>query len=161
MGYLAQYRGRSIVSKLIRWQSWGPYSHSAWLCDDGSVWESNMSKHGKSRGLGNVPSLSTTHTPGTVVDLYVCKGLTRAREDRMLSWFEANAGLPYDWKAITRFVTRRWRGSDQAVFCTEAVIRAMIHAGYHVIQNVEPWQVSPSALTTHLPFRFETSKVTA
>jgi len=37
---IALYRGKSWVSWAIRKQTRGPYSHAAWLCSDGSVYES-------------------------------------------------------------------------------------------------------------------------
>lgn len=145
---LAFYRGLSAASRAIRWQTWSPYSHVAVAFPDGRVVEAWKT------GVRFVDGLSVGHVPGTRVDLFALDPvLTLDQHDRLYAFLSAQAGKPYDWRGVFRFLPRcriPIRERD-AWFCSELVFAAFIVAGYPLLHNVHAWQVSPGILA-YSPF---------
>ena len=141
---IALYRGKSRISRGIRWQTRGPYSHAAWLCSDGSVYES-----WHRGGVVHSESVGSIHTPGTEVDLFAVQ-VDNAQVERFL---ESQLGKHYDWRAIMGFVSRCPQLADEQDkwFCSELVFAACAFAGVGLFRLGKPepvraWEVSPSKL---------------
>lgn len=129
------YRGKSLVSKAIRFQTRSPYSHIAVELDDGSVieaWHKGGVVHRKHYREG--------HTPGTPVDFYEISGDFDIEEaERFL---KMQVGLKYDFVSVFRFVSRRKSPSNKKYFCSELAEYAFMFAGLPLL-NGNPSEHSP------------------
>lgn len=139
---IALYRGKSIVSKLIRWQTRSEYSHAAWLCEDGSVYEAWNSGFERNLNLGKA------HLPGTVIDLFDIDGLTPEKRRVIEAYFDGELGAPYDYWGVLKFLSRRDAPSDDRWFCSEVVTSGLYRAGLHIFNPgfAPPWKVYPGEL---------------
>ena len=156
---IALYQGKSLVSRLIRWQTRSVYSHAAFLLDEGSVIEAwtpccrevrpefgmQSAECGINRRLA---ALSKQHTPGTRVDIFnfVCP-LTR-EENLRLEWLaRRDVGTPYDYRSIVRFLTReRSSQGRHRLFCSEQVFARCEQIGRALLERTEAWRVPPDWL---------------
>ncbi len=142
---LAFYQGISLISKLIRWQTRGLYSHVAFLFDDGTVieaWEEG--------GVLHNATLSMRHTPGTVVDIFEFS-TTIEQETAITKFLRAQLGKKYDYLAVARFISRRNVQFDESKwFCSELAYCGAKVAGIELLKRTEGWKISPDALS-HSP----------
>lgn len=133
---VAQYRGISTISSAVRFQTRSVWSHSAlYNLDTGEVAEALANKNAWTISK----SLSENHTPGTVVDLFTVPGL-----DEDGAWVEALSyeGIPYDYRAIWRFISRRPFADNGRLFCSEGVSMICDHNGVR-LQNKPHWEMAP------------------
>lgn len=137
-----------MISRLIRWQTRSPYSHAAFLLDEGSVIEAWQPC------VRHVKDLSTQHTPGTRVDIFAfADGLSPMEDMRLGSLLFADVGTPYDYRSIFRFMTREQRdGSKRRLFCSEQVYSRCAAIGRELLARTESWRVPPDwiARSPHL-----------
>lgn len=146
---IALYRGKSFNSKIIKWMSWGTYSHAAIRLpeDNGIIYEA---WDGVGVRKGN--SISDGHTMSTRVDLYALD-VTHEQYKIIKSSLESQIGKKYDWKGVFRFsplirlfVSSSPSKSEQNKwFCSEYVAWALLQAGIHILQ-APVWMISPSDL---------------
>ena len=137
------YRGRSLMSRVIRWWSRGPHSHAAWIEPNGITFEA-----WHRGGVSANPSPGAVHTPGTVIDLYDFEiPLTGEERERLIVWFAHQVGRKYDFRGIGQFITRRSQcdGSSR-LFCSEYVAAGCSAIGRPLFRRVEPWALSPSQI---------------
>lgn len=132
------YRGVSLVSRAIRWQTRSEYSHAAWMLPDGSVIEAWRS------GVRHVPSPFVNHSPGTEIDVYAVDGLTSRQARDVRDFLLAQVGRGYDWLSVLRFVSRR-EGASSRWFCSELVHAALAEAGVELLRGPS-WQFAPGHL---------------
>jgi hypothetical protein len=153
---IAQYRGRSLASKVIQWQTWSQISHSSLvqvpatfplLCADDlrvllaacpviEAWKGSVRLH---------HGLSDGHTPATPVILYRVDGPL----DATAAWdFAAQRiGAPYDYRGVLGFGSRRSRAhSDSRWFCSELVFAALAAGGCRLLSRINAYQVSPAKI---------------
>ena len=90
------YKGTSIISKLIQFQSDGPYSHSAIVFGD-TVYEAKEFK-----GVQKHP---ITDDVGLVYDDFAVD-MTVEQVDILMKFLEAQMGKKYSYGMIARFITR-------------------------------------------------------
>ena len=127
------YEGKSLVSRAIRWQTRFPVSHVAFGLDDGSVieaWHRGGVKHNA--------SISTVHTPGTVVRVYDFKGPKSDILEMALGFI----GMEYDFSAVARFLSRRSVAENGKWFCSELVAHCCASHGVK-LQALDPQYLSP------------------
>ena len=143
---IAQYRGISTVSKVIKWQTWGTYSHTAILLEDDRIveaWEGT-------KNVRVIKSLSDGHTPGTVVDLFVIP-TTPVQERIYRNFIEKQIGCDYDFWGIAAFMLRSNVSKPGSWFCSEVQAAACIQADVPLFsERVPAYKVSPE-LTTRSP----------
>lgn len=169
---IAAYRGTSLISRLIRWQTRSVYSHIALLFTadrivhlpgrDETIKAGNIIEAWKG-GVRLSQSLSSSHTPGTVVDLFgFKKPLTNAEADVAAQFACAQLGKPYDYMAIVRFLTRepehRWNKSKW--FCSELGIETFFTAGRNLLDRCAAWEIPPRDPPRSPLLEFEGSIVT-
>ena len=132
------YKGTSIISKLIQFQSDGPYSHSAIVFGD-TVYEAKEFK-----GVQKHP---ITDDVGSVYDDFAVD-MTVEQVDILMKFLEAQMGKKYSYGMIARFITRKQvdRKASQTWFCSELVFAALQKAGVELFARTEPWFVSPNLL---------------
>lgn len=136
---VALFRGRGILSALIRWQTWSNYSHAALVLPDGSIVEAWH------RGPG-VRKKQLTDMKG--VDIFSVKGLT-AEQSKIAKGFALDQiGQKYDYFGVLRFLNRRKVSDNGKWFCSELVYAAFKEAGVHLLsKDTDPSRVSPGLLS--------------
>ena len=120
---VGQYRGKSWVSKAIKWQTFGVHSHTAIRIDDQIIeaWQgSNEVRVIKDWGDG--------HKPGTRVDIYDVE-LSDNEADKFAEFMFLLIGKGYDFRAIAGIMLRlKWLAKADEWFCSEAFAAALKHA---------------------------------
>lgn len=137
---IALYKGRSWISRIIRWRTWSPYSHAAWLCRDGTVIEAWPG------GVQWVSGLLAQHKEQTTVEVYEIVGLTEEQRTRIETFLVAQIGKPYDYLAILGFMLRKPLQEPSRWFCSELVFSACQSAGVNLLARIPSWKVSPDLL---------------
>lgn len=139
---IALYRGRSWISRAIRWYTWGPYSHASYVAPD-------LAYEIEAWGRGGVQlhdGIGTAHTDADVIDLYEVH--VSAEQTRVIEQFlREQVGRRYDWHSIFHFIARRSEHArdQQRWFCSELICAAYRSAGVELL--VRPcYSVSPSLL---------------
>ena len=138
---IALYRGRSWISKAIRWQTRSVYSHAAWVMADGSVIEAWQS------GVRHVANLSVAHTPETVVDLFSIPNMIDHYRDHVEDWLISQLGKGYDYRGVLRFLTRRQGTNPDRWFCSELVAEACNQKWLPLLRRIKSSSVSPGCLS--------------
>lgn len=150
---IALYKGKSFISRLIRWFTWSEYSHAAWVCRDGSVFEA------WSGGVRHAASLAEAHDAGTPVDLFVLDLTDDQRRDAE-AFLLAQVGMKYDWLGLCGFLTRRAMDEHDAWFCSELVTAGLNAAGVYPLLRVPACKVPPCLLALSPLLRLRESLVT-
>jgi uncharacterized protein YycO len=165
-GYLemriALYQGKSLISRAIRWQTRSPYSHAAFLLDDGSVIEAWQPVVRWVFPQGKKSALSAQHTPGTKVDLFefICP-LTREEKTKLEYLARRDVGTPYDYRSIVRFLTRdKGDASKRKLFCSEQVFSRCQQIGRPLLDRTEAWRVPPDWIPRSPLLRLSDSIIT-
>lgn len=138
---IAAYRGKSWVSKMIRWQTRSEYSHIAWVEPDMTTFEAWVSG-----GVAKNATPWSVHTPGTWIDFYNIETLTAVQYLAIREFLERTVGSQYDRRGVLRFLTRKPAVLDEKWFCSELVFAACLAAGVELLARTEPWEVSPGML---------------
>ena len=170
---LAYFKGKSIVSRLIRWRTWGAYSHVAWIVDRdfryldlqgdeqvvaaGTIYESwHRKSKGAARSGVRKGAAGDLHKPGTVVDLYAIR-IDDAHYAELLShleqWVE-NPKAKYDFRGVlSGFMLRKKSAhSERRQFCSELLMRSLIATRIRFLINPPPEQTSPADMS-HSPLQ--------
>lgn len=131
------YRGKSLVSKAIQFQTRSPYSHVAFQFAEYEIYEAWH--------IGGVRKLryaTEGHSPGTAID--VCRvhlppdfSVDKARE-----FAEEQVGKGYDFKSVWRFLSRRSVALDDRWFCSEYLL-ATCEAGGAELLRILPSMATP------------------
>jgi hypothetical protein len=153
----------SFISDCIKLATYSAYSHTALLfCDDmaveacGKLHEikaGNVIESWPPNGVQLAKSLSSNHTPGTVVDLFSFKKeLSPGQEYWVAQFLLMLLGRKYDYVNDLRFVpivrmlirkptSNIW--DRKHVFCSELIMEGCIHGGIHLLERVKPVEVPP------------------
>jgi uncharacterized protein YycO len=131
------FRGTGAFSRLIEWQTRGPYSHAALLLPDGRQIEA------WSDGVDIRPHFEDH---GSRVDRFTVAA-TKQQVVKVANFARGEVGCAYDWYADFCFVTRmRPPRSDKAWFCSELVYASLEAGGINLFRGTEAYEVSPSML---------------
>ena len=136
------YRGTSIISRLIQFRTWSPYSHASWIGDNGAeieAWHKG--------GVVCHPDWGHIHTPGTEIDLFEVK-MSDLQRSVITDFLRTQLGKKYDFGAILGFLTRCGKERLGKWFCSELVFCAFQEAGIDLLCRIEPHKVSPGRLST-------------
>jgi len=132
------YKGISLISKAIRWQTRSEFSHIAVELNDGSVVEA-----WHKGGVVHSGSFRALHTPGTEVVVYEFDpGLTEEQELALERWLLSQVGKKYDFRSVFRFLTRRKAPADDMWFCSEYLLTGCIKI-HNRLLNGNPSEQSP------------------
>lgn len=153
---LAFFRGKGLISRLIRLQTRGRYSHVGVLTEEGYVIEAWH--------IGGVcfnAHLGMVHAENTPVDIYRVPGLTRGHNAEILQWLKQQCGKGYDYRSVARFISRREQSAEDRDrwFCSELVMAAFNHAAFPLL-TCPAWKVSPEVLSWSPRLQFEYSTFT-
>lgn len=133
------FRGTDPLSRLIRLQTRGEYSHAAWMLRNGSVIEAHM------RG-GVVHSHSPFVRNATEIDVFAVRGETLGRRKAVEAFLREQLGAGYDAMAILRFLSKVNRDNYDRWFCSELVAEACEEAGMPLLR-APAYLVSPVTLS--------------
>jgi hypothetical protein len=139
---IALYKGRSLISRIIRCVNWSDYSHAAWVDT-----VNNYVIEAWSGGVRKADSLHTNHTPGTIVDVFDVD-VTVAQREAIAQFMVLQVGKRYDYRGIVHFITRRSEsaaGQDRW-FCSELVLAAYRAAGIDLLSRIPAYKVFPGML---------------
>lgn len=132
------FKGRGMVSRLIRWQTNGQYSHAAIQRPDGRIIEA-WHKPPRVR-------LRSRLSDWRDVEAYSVH-MPDGGWEKAISWAERQIGKKYDFGGVARFVTRWRKKQDDKWFCSELVFQAVREGGVDLLDRVSPSQVSPTVLS--------------
>ena len=130
------YRGRGVMSALIRWQTRSVYSHAALLLPDGRVIESWQGAGVRVKEV----------TDWRDIDMFEVPVMTAGQWRRALHHAGCQLGAGYDYWAIVRFVSRVRVPQNGRWFCSELVFAALEAAGVRLLDRIDAWAVSPGLL---------------
>lgn len=134
------FRGRGLISALIRWQTRSRWSHAA-ILDPGTMqmYEAWQGGGVRMKWWPNV----TDRKDIEVFDVPV----TNEQRVAMCIFLRAQLGKRYDYLSVIRFVTRHRSKDDSKWFCSEMVYAAFQAAGINLLApDVMAWEVSPGML---------------
>ena len=152
---IAAYKGRSLISKLIKWQTRGKYSHVAVMLSDNEIIEA---WHSPAR-VRVIHSLSEGHKPGTPIDLFEVK-TTPAQDKSIRHFLRSEVGKKYDFAGVARFLSRRSKDNADKWFCSELAFSAFRSADIDLLKRIDAYQVDPVALSTSPKLKFIDSLTT-
>lgn len=132
------FRGRGVISTLIRWQTRGPYSHAAFLLPDGRVLESWQGKGVR---------LRAPLTDWEGADAYYIPGMTDEQWEIAIDYALDQIGKKYDYWAIIRFISRHNMPKNDNWFCSELVFDSLSEAKVPLLHRIAGWAVSPGLLS--------------
>lgn len=138
-GSILLMHGRGIISALIRWQTWGEFSHAALATSTGTIIEAWQGCGVRERPWPKDP---------TGIEVFTVHGVAPAQAQGAEAAIRSQLGRPYDYTGVLRFLSRR-RGaaSESRWFCSELVFWAYLQSGVKLL-NLPIWKVSPHALST-------------
>jgi len=135
---VALFRGRGIISAIIRWQTWSDYSHAAIVMPDGSLIEAWH------RGPG-VRRKYPKDLKG--VSIFEVDGLTEHQSKVVENFAIKQIGVKYDYFGVFRFMSRR-NVDNKRWFCSELVYAAFLEADINLLSRLTlPSRVSPGLLS--------------
>ena len=135
---IAQYMGRSFISKVIKKVTRGEYSHTAIMLDDNRIveaWEGCDE-------VRIITDLSDGHKPGTPVDIYEVSMGSR-QEESFREFVEAQVGKEYDYLGLLGFYFNSGLHNEEKWFCSELFAASCLHADVGLLNNVAAYQTSP------------------
>jgi hypothetical protein len=161
---IAQYQGKSLVSKIIGLLTYSCYSHSAVLFGSDMEVEVGYKTHFIASGSvveawkGGVRlagSLSENHEPRTRVDVFAPKTpLTTEQEKKIASFLIQNIGKKYAYLNVLRFVPIMrllmpkplpMQYNRTHVFCSELVLEGF-GLVVKLLERCQFWEVPPRDL---------------
>lgn len=166
------YKGKSIISRIIRWRTWSQYSHAAIIPSDGyelPLSLGSMSQYlsscvmceswQKVQGtlLGGVvrrSGISIDHKKGTHVDLFSTND-TFIDVNKVREYLISQLGKPYDFHGVLGFITRRDSAHNpNRMFCSELVSTACRQGGLQLLKRIAPHRIPPGhfALSPELTY---------
>lgn len=131
------YRGISIISILIKFQTRSIYSHIAVETDRGMVYEA-----WHRGGVQSNSSFKRLHTQGTKVDIFELVHPENFDVGKAKVFLKDQIGKKYDFWSVGRFLTRRKAQANNKWFCSELAEEAFKHGGVHLL-NGNPSEHSP------------------
>ena len=133
------FKGKGMISRLIRWQTNGKYSHAALQLPSGRIIEA-WHKPAKVRLRGRLDDWSN-------VEAFDVEGMTPYKWDKATEWIEQQIGKKYDFSGVFRFLSRRRKDRDDKWFCSELVFQAVKEGGVDLLERIQCSQVSPTVLS--------------
>ena len=140
-GYIAFYRGTSLISRIIRKFTWGEFSHVAYMFEDGRVIEA-----WHRGGVQERKSYHDGHTAGTRIERYQIEGMTVMQEELFVQALRHEIGCKYDLKGIVGFIRRRAINDMNKWFCSELIMQKLKDVGIEFLLRIKPYQTSPTEL---------------
>lgn len=134
------YRGTSLISNLIKWQTRGDYSHSAIIVAN-TLYEAKEFK-------GTVKRMAYDDSDKVDYEDFIVE-TTREQRDKLVEFLEKQLGKGYDYWAAFAFITRSKadRKATNQWICSELSFAAIKDIGIELLGRIESWAVSPVILS--------------
>lgn len=134
------YKGVSLLSRLIQWRTWSPWTHVAIELDTGEVIDAWK------EGVRLIAHPYVGHDPETIVEAFSFDH-TRAQYAAISDYLMGHLGSRYDYRAVLRFISRRDpQRENGAYFCSELVALAFVAAGIPLQERAPAHRLSPGDL---------------
>lgn len=133
------YRGKTIISRTIQWQTRSRYNHAA-IQIGNMIYEAKEFKGVLCRNANKKDYKA---------DSFDLVNVMSDTQEKILTAFLRNqVNKRYDYTMVFRFVSRRQetRKSKNKWFCSELVFAALKKAGVTLFRETEPWEVSPGLI---------------
>jgi hypothetical protein len=132
------YRGTSLISKLIKWQTRGEYSHAA-IIVGGALYEAKEFKGVQKR-------MALDGDDVDYDDFFV--ETTKEQRAGLIEFLEKQLGKGYDYWAALAFITRSKlnRKITNEWICSEYVFASLKKVGVEPLSRIEAYAVSPMLL---------------
>ena len=135
------YRGKSLISKIIRWHTRSQYSHVA-IAIDGRIYEAWRG------GVSHAATPWANHTENTHIDLFTVPGTTHEQALEAEAFLKSHIGDGYDFRMVSRFLSRLGPKPNDRWFCSELVCAALRQVGHHIVaEQVSCDEISPRDVT--------------
>lgn len=133
------YRGTSLVSKLIKWQTRGEYSHVTTIVGN-VLYEAREFK-------GVLKRMALEPDNADYTDFFV--ETTKEQRAGLIEFFEKQLGKGYDYWAAFAFITRSKadRKATNQWICSEIIAAAFKEVGINLLERIEAWAVSPQLIS--------------
>ena len=131
------YRGKSIVSLAIKFQTRSPYSHVAIELSGHEIYEA-----WHVGGVRRLRYRAEGHSPGTPVDVFRVDSPDHIDVDKVRAFLQAQVGKKYDFWSVGRFLSRRKAPANDKWFCSELVLAAL-EAGGCSLLHINPSEATP------------------
>lgn len=131
------FRGRGIISALIRWQTRSEFSHTAILMRDGRIVESWQGDGVRVKTL----------TDWEGIDMFDVPGMTDEQWDKAIAYALTQVGKGYDYWAIARFISRTRMPDNDRWFCSELVFDCIGYGGVWLFERIKGWAVPPGLIS--------------
>lgn len=140
------YRGVSIGSIIIKFQTRADHSHVAIQLTNGEVIEA-----WQTAGVRRISNPYVGHSKNTVIDVY--RIAADFDEEMVRQYLIKCIGQKYDWANVWRFIPRRKAINNNKKFCSELVELALKAGGCKLLRG-NPSEHSPrdTLLSPHLVF---------
>jgi len=136
------FRGKGLLSRLIKWQTRGEFSHAA-IANGDVLYEAR-------EGAGVRAMLwDAEEKKRHDYEEYDVPVANAEQYHDVMRFLQKQLAKPYDYSSVLRFVSRRQasRKSSGKWFCSELVFAALRKGGIELFKNIEPWAVSPQMLS--------------
>jgi len=155
--YFLAYRGKSPLSRMIRFLTAGDYSHVGlavtmetngglrlWAPRFGERPELELGAWGKWPWDVRVEVLliDKEHRPGTEVDLFKLP-CTESEAQAIFDFYLENEGAGYDWLGALTCLVRPKAEDKGRWFCSELAYAACLSAGVKLLNEDRPHKVTP------------------
>lgn len=133
------FEGKGIAAQIIKRRTWGIYSHTGIMTDDGRVYEARFPA-----GVTCTAPTALDHKSGTRVDMFSVT--PEIDEQAVQKFLEAQVGKKYDLHGLYGFAAAKdWQDPD-TWFCSELAMAAVAAGGLQLLQA--PFhKVSPTHIT--------------
>ncbi len=152
---IAQYKGVSFTSNMIKRVTRGEYSHTAIMLEDDRIVEAWQGCN----KVRIINELSDGHKPGTEVDIYLVD-MGSKQEENFRAFVELQIGKKYDYMGLVGFYFNSGIHNESKWFCSELFAAACRYAGVALLNNMDPYQVSPHLASVSPKTHFARSTVT-
>ena len=131
------YKGKSLISKAIQFQTRSEYSHCALQLDDHFIVEA-----WHVGGVRGIRYSGEGHASGTVVDVYGIHPAAEYDADLVGTFIRKQLGKKYDFWSVGRFLSRRDAPANDKWFCSELVLAALAAGGLDLL-HINHAEASP------------------
>jgi hypothetical protein len=149
------YRGKSIYSRFIKLKTRSNISHVALELSSGEVIEAKVIA-----GVVLVKNFSTTHKPGTPVEVYEVPGVGAQEEAIMEAYARKQIGKKYDKRAILGFMFYKKQKPNDKWMCSEITFQTFLEGGIALLKRVQAAHVSPDDVRRSPLLRLTQSRTT-
>ena len=136
------YRGTSLISRLIELRTWSCYSHTSWMCSNGSEFEAWPGK-----GVVHAAMWGENHTPVTQIDCFdFVQPLSPDEIQDMEAYLIMQVGKHYDYSGVFGFlpIARLFglHNNSKAFFCSELIAAATQYIN-RPLSRKATWRIDP------------------